>query len=671
MIQKRPRIAFDIECYRNYFLAGFTLVDAPSVRYDFEMFEGQPLDLQSIANLLAQFTVCTFNGNNYDMPMISAALLGYDCAQLKWLSDKIIQPNGMGMKPWEIEREFKIYAPDYVDHIDIFDILPGQYGLKMYMAKMQSETIQDLPIPPDALIPPEQRPAMRTYCANDRTGVIDGLRQFKKEIELRERMSDSYGIDLRSKSDAQIAEAVIKHELGFRVERPEWAVGTWFSFDPPPYIQFQTPVLQQLLERVKQARFVLGESAVELPYELDADKNPAAVIRIGSTAYTMGLGGLHSTEKSVYHISDANNIIEDIDVRSYYPEMMLNSGYYPPQMGEAFRTVFRALVNQRLAAKDAGDDATAASLKITINGTFGKTLSKYGVLSAPKFGVQTTVGGQLSILMLIEALDLHCIPVVSANTDGIVVKCPRQLTWLRDQIVADWERRTGLKTEAAEYAFIGSRDVNNYVAVKSKDRSVKLKGEYAPPVPVGGSWPNPTGQICVEALTAWLLHNIPLAQTIRACTDVRKFVYIRSVKGGGQYIERPEIEALKTKGGMRSQLALAGWVEVEKEVFQRGPHEPLPMKEAHKIAIAQLRAVDSVPKHYLGKVVRWYYAKDSTGLITYVGSGNKVAGAEGCAPLMTLPPTLPHDVDYEWYEREAESLISQLGIAYVKNTCNG
>jgi hypothetical protein len=653
----RVRLALDTECYPDYWLALFCTVDAPRHFVAFETYPGKPLDVLGLQRLLMTSQVVTFNGIHYDAPMIGAALMGYDCGQLKWLSDRIIQSN---LKPWDLEREHGISAPPYLDHIDLKEILPGMHGLKMYMAKMHSRRIQELPIDPGASISPQQRDLLRQYCANDLDGVVDALRTFSKEIALRERMSAEYGIDLRSKSDAQIAEAVILHELGTRVERPTWALGTFFHYDPPPFIEYRTPMLQELLGMVRRARFVLGETGIEMPPELDSAK-----IKIGDSTYRLGIGGLHSSESSVYHIAGADTELLDVDVASYYPSLMLNSGAYPAQMGPAFLTVFGAIVKRRLAAKAAGDKTTADSLKITINGTFGKTLSKYGKLPAPKMGIQTTVTGQLSLLMLIEMLELCGIPVVSANTDGIVIKCPRSLAWLRDQIVKDWETRTGLETEATAYRAIYYRDVNSYVAIKDKDGSAKLKGAYAPTVPVGGSWPNPTGEICVDAVVAYLQHGTPLAQTITACKDIRKFVHVRNVKGGGVKYYGDEIAAASTKKGKREQLAAAGWVEFENDHWIRkgaSDRSALEFKDAHKAAVQELRAANPVRKEYLGKVVRWYYAVGMPGAIRYKTTGNLVARTEGAKPLMELPDALPTDIDYGWYVTEAKSLITDLGV---------
>jgi hypothetical protein len=632
---------------------------------ELEMYPGKPLDVAALEKALRDWNIVTFYGNHYDIPMMSAALMGWDNLALKWLSDQIIT---RGLKSWNVEREYKVFAPAYIDHIDLIEVMPGDNGLKMYMAKMHSKRIQELPIPPDASIAPEMRPTMRTYCGNDLEGNIDALNLFATQIKLREEMSAEYGVDLRSKSDAQIAEAVFKKELGFHVEQPEWVVGSWFNYEPPTYVNFQTPVLQTLLHTVRNARFILGPSAVELPVELDHKKTPAANIRIGNSVYSVGLGGLHSQESCIAHFTDADNELVDIDVESYYPKFIINTGLYPVQCGPKWREIYINIFDKRFKYK-AIKDPRSDSLKIVLNGTFGKLLSRFGILSAPKLGIQTTISGQLTILMLIERLELAGISVVSANTDGIVVKCPRHLLAMRDQIIEQWQRETDLKTEAVKYDAIYFYSVNSYVAFKTpteKDPKpkAKLKGDFAEAKPVASSWPSPTGFICVEAIIAFLRDFVPIEQTIRACRDIRKFVYVWNVRDGGVKYYGEPVEAATTLGGMRQQLALTGWVEVEPKVFDRigNTRGPLAIKEAHKIAFSELRERDPVRKEYLGRVVRWYYGAGMPGAIRSAKSGNLVPKTQGAKPCMELPDELPADIDYQRYICEAYSLLKNAGV---------
>jgi len=282
--------------------------------------------------------------------------------------------------------------------------------------------------------------------------------------------------------------------------------------------------------------------------------------------------------------------------------MLINLNIIPPAIGEQFQKIFRGWRDRRIAAKRAGDKKTADSLKTLTNGTFGKTGSKWSIFYAPSEMIQVTVTGQLALLMLIEMLESCGISVVSGNTDGIVIKCRRDMEWLRDQIIAWWCEITGFETEAAEYKWLAARDINNYMAMKT-DGSVKLKGAYARPVPVATSWPNPTGEVCIDALIEFMTKGVPLEQTIRACGDVRKFVHIRRVKGGGEW-----------------------------------------------------------NGEFLGKAVRWYYAIGETAPILYCSNGNKVASSDGCRPLMELPLALPGDVDYDRYLQDARGMLADLGV---------
>ena len=68
----------------------------------------------------------------------------------------------------------------------------------------------------------------------------------------------------------------------------------------------------------------------------------------------------------------------------------------------------------------------------------------------------------------------------------------------------------------------------------------------------------------------------------------------------------------------------------------------------------------------MGKVVRWYYAKNEVGTINYVLSGNTVPRSEGAKPLMDLPVCLPEDLDYKWYINEANEILKE--IAFYADT---
>lgn len=289
--------------------------------------------------------------------------------------------------------------------------------------------------------------------------------------------------------------------------------------------------------------------------------------------------------------------------------------------------------------------------KIQINGTFGKTGSPYSILFAPEMLIQTTLTGQLSLLMLIEWHESYGIRIVSANTDGIVMKCPRDKLHISEGLVAEWEARTGLKMEETRYRAVYSRDVNNYFAVKH-DGEVKRKGEYSK---AGlNEKKNPDVEICSDAVAEYLANGTPLAQTIFTCRDIRKFVTIQKVNGGGvkMWGHGPDKNALVRD--MEPTLIANGWTK-EGRKYRKGD-AVTDARTAYASCFAP-----QLPE-YLGKVVRWYYGTRSPGPIVYASNGNTVSLSYGARPCMTLPDDFPDDIDYDWYIHKANDILKDVGF---------
>jgi DNA polymerase elongation subunit (family B) len=464
-------------------------------------------------------TYVTFNGLNYDFPIMSMAFNGADNQTLKWATDDIILHD---LKPWHIEEKYGA-PPLTLDHIDLINIAPGQVGLKAYGGRLHSHKLQDLPIDPAASISASDRILLREYCTNDLQTTADLYNKLKPQIELREQMSRGYGIDLRSKSDAQIAEAVIRKQmeerLGHRVYRPDIHPDYKFKYQPPSFIKFQNPGMCRALEVIKNADMSLDKNgSVVMPQELESLR-----LRIGKGVYRMGIGGLHSTENCIGH----KMALVDRDVTSYYPSIILNLGLYPAHLGPEFLEVYRTIYQTRLAAKSEGNKVVADALKIVLNGSFGKFGSKWSVLYSPELMIQVTLTGQLSLLMLIEIMEECAVVVVSANTDGVVLFGEK---FSIDMMTAYWEGLTRFKTEETLYNALYQKDVNNYIAIKA-DGKIKTKGLYA----LGGLSKNPTNTICVEAVIAKVTSGVPVEVTILTCPDIRKFSTVRQVKGGAKF----------------------------------------------------------------------------------------------------------------------------------------
>ena len=588
-------LVFDIEVFKDYFLVAFRNIATGNVAR-FEKFDGKALNSARIKSLLTSHTVVGFNSITFDWPILSYALIGATCEQLKKASDAVIMQN---LRGWQLCKQFGFneFAHKDVNHIDLIEVAPGFASLKTYAGRMHLAKLQDLPIEPDASISPEYRKVLSDYCGNDLIATEALYRTLLQQIELRKKMTLEYGINLLSKSDAQIAEAVIKSEvektMKTKIMFRSVDVGQQFHYTAPKWMRFKTKSMKDALKMVTGVTFSMPDSGqVKMPPEL-----VKATVAIGGGVYRMGIGGLHSSETCIAHHSDDEHKLIDRDVASYYPNLILTLCLEPEQMAGSFLGVYRTIVEKRLAAKAAGDTVTADSLKICVNGSFGKLGSKYSALYAPELLIQVTLTGQLALLMLIEALEEDGIPVVSANTDGVVMKVPRAYQAKADAIVAKWEERTSLQTDATEYAALYSRDVNNYIAIKPGG-GMKLKGAYAR----GGLAKNPNNEVCIGAVAKYLTDRVSVEDTIASCQDITKFLTVRKVAGGA------------IKDGA-----------------------------------------------YLGKTIRWYYSLVEAGVIQYKSNGYRVPRTEGAAPCMDLPGALPVDMDHQWYVNEALSILEDIG----------
>ncbi len=605
---KRPgsTFVFDIESYPNYWLLG--LLDLDSGKYlFFESTDESPLDRVKLEFCLWRFRFVGFNSAKYDMPMIAIALSDRNCSDCYMAGQVIIDLN---LNQWAAEKEFNVKIPKIM-HVDLYEVVPLEGSLKMRMAQMHFTTIRDLPYEVGKHLTPAEIAEVRLYNVNDLRGTAALFHELSEQLELRAKMSEAFGVDLMSKSDAQIAEAVIGSRLarmkGKWPQKGAKMAGKHVRYTPPPWLAFQDPKLNQLREEIAGQLFVVGSNgAVECPGWLESEP-----VRIGRGVYRMGIGGLHSSEERMAFKSDAEGQLYDRDVASYYPAIILNLGLYPPQLGPEFLEVYRGIVNERLEAKRGGDKAKADSLKIVVNGSFGKFGDQWSILYSPQLLIQTTITGQLALLMLIEALELNGIRVVSANTDGIVFKCPQAREPNYAAVIQWWEGVTAFQTEETKYHSIFSRDVNNYVAIKP-DGKAKLKGTYANPwsekKSVERFKKNPWAQVCVEALVAFLYDRTPLEETIRACQNPSSFALVRKVTGG----------ALSPEG------------------------------------VA------------LGRVVRWIWSTESAGPLRYVLSNKKVADSDGAREILELPAVVPHDVDFAEYIRRSRAMLEDVGFYYAR-----
>lgn len=589
-------LIFDVECYRNFFHVAFMNADEKVASV--EMRNDGRLDVAKLGRLMRSDVLLGFNNHSYDNIMVAAALENRSCSELKTLSDLIILSN---LPSWRIAQDEGIQTPKGWDTIDIIEVIPGQASLKIYGARIGERKLQDLPYPHNAALTDDQMDEVAKYCANDLRVTKALADKIAPQLSLRADMGAQYGVDLRSKSDAQIAETVLKSEIealsGKTLRPPKMEGGAKVRYRDPKIVSFDDPEITAIFKRICAHHFTLsGSGSVQMPEWLSSTK-----IKIGAAAYQMGIGGLHSTEKGQGVKAGDDHDLFELDVASYYPSIILQQGLEPANMAGHFLPVYQSIVTRRLEAKRAGDKVAADTLKIVVNGSFGKLGSKWSNLYAPDLMIQTTITGQLCLLMLIERLEGIGATVVSANTDGVVIFAPKSMADAIEQVAFDWQIDTSYELERTDYRALYSRDVNNYIAVKP-DGSTKAKGVFAP----AGLSKNPDFPIVAEAVAAHVSGQGDFRDVINNCTDVTKFVSVRKVTGG------------------------ATW-----------------------------------QGQFLGKAVRFYYSSgvDQNDCIHYAKNSNKVPRSDGAQPIMDLPIAFPDDVEKERYVGMAMQVLKGIGYA--------
>ncbi len=596
-----------------------------------------PEDMSKLQKLFnnPNFTWVSFNGIRFDAPIVTAVLGGVPLNQVKRMANRLIAEN---MPAWMIYRDYNLEAPE-IDHIDLIEVAPGvMISLKTYQARLKMKTIRDMPFKHDDALNEYGRRILNEYCLNDVDATATMLAELGEAVSLREHMSEEYRIDLRSKSDAQMAEAIIAKSLGIMRAGPA-EVPNSVKYRAPEFIAPRGPIMQDILASAEKHRFGVhrGNGAVILPDFLANEQ-----VLIGDGSYQMGIGGLHSThDKSVFVEAGPDCEIVDADVASFYPNLILNANMIPRGLGHQFITLYRGIVKRRMEAKKSGDKATANSLKIALNGTFGKLGSMFSKLYAPDLMLAVTLTGQFYLLTLIEDLNDLGVKVISANTDGVCFcGTPERVKAAKDWIEC-YGALTGFEFEFTPYRKIAMRDVNSYCAIKT-DGKVKAKGIYAN----SGLMKNPTNEVCTLAAQAYLATGRSIESFIREHLTVANFVdftQARSVKGGAVVYGRT--------------VMFDDWVQIADRQWQR----PGTTKIVNRVSRPHPVALGVDPT-YLGRTVRWYYSTDRSLTINYANNGNLVPKSEGGRECMTLPDRIPDDIDISRYIEETRTNLANMGV---------
>lgn len=172
-----------------------------------------------------------------------------------------------------------------------------------------------------------------------------------------------------------------------------------------------------------------------------------------------------------------------------------------------------------LAKTDKKINGIVGALKLAVNSVYGKSSDMQNWIYDRKLTMFTTITGELSLMMLIEAYELAGINVISANTDGVTIRIKKTLLDKMHEINKWWCEITKYELERADYQKIIFSTVNDYLAIKT-DGDVKKKGDFLTDFELHK---NKSARVCAMALEQYFVNDIPINDFIKSHSNIFDF----------------------------------------------------------------------------------------------------------------------------------------------------
>lgn len=430
----------------------------------------------------------------------------------------------------------------------------------------------------DRYILPKHVKPMLHYNKNDVYLVCETARQKPDEIKLRYSLGAAFNLNLLCAARSSIADKLL---YKFYSERSGLSIDkfkdlrtqrTALSFNKIifPHICFKTKQLQDLLEDMKKV----------VIYRTNKDAFEK-VIQFYGTTYTIATGGLHSQDRPAVLTSTDKYTYVHYDISSFYPSVMVAYNIAPKHLNN---NVFVKMVDYirltRIKCKHTEDKdglivagvhnkLAAEALKIVINAIYGKFGFEMFFLFDRFAQMQVTINGQLMVMMVVEALELDGIHVVSANTDGIIVKLPKDKEEDFKRITDDWCAQNKLSADSERYKLFVTRDINNYFDIQSNDK-VEYKGsldpkQYLKDLKKGYDMP-----VVAKAVFEYFAHGISVMETLRNHKDILDFCKTQNV--GKQFevvyqkVENGKVIDIRSQRHVRFYVSTKGVIIMKENV---------------------------------------------------------------------------------------------------------
>lgn len=524
-----------------------------------------------------------FNSLHFDSPVLHFLLRNKDKSvkQIYNYAMKIINAGDDEKFSYLVKKKDELIPQIDLFKIWHYDNKAKATSLKALEFVMRSDNIEDLPFPPGSKLSDEQKDVLLKYNKHDVYQTFLFYQKSLDQIRFREELSRKYKRDFMNHNDTKIGKDYFLMELEKAgipcfdanrkpkqtkrdVIRLKECVLPYISFNRPEFQAVQKWLEKQEITKTKGVFSEILESDLDdlaqyanlrtkkkklkeepsdeekrklesevpgswvEPYQLKSGKtswyhcwNVADNLNcvVDGCEYVYGTGGLHMDTNPQIIESDDEYYIKTADVSSMYPSIAIANNLYPEHLGQKFCTIYNDVYQQRKQYPKGTPENKA--MKLALNGTYGASNDKYSPFFDPKFTMNVTIGGQLSLSVLVEILiEVPTVKMIMSNTDGVEFTVHKDYDKKCDEVFRQWESITGLELESSYYKKIALRDCNSYLA-EDFDGNIKRKGAYDYELDFHQ---NQSMLVVPKAAEANLLYDTPIDDFIMNHKDIYDFM---------------------------------------------------------------------------------------------------------------------------------------------------
>lgn len=517
-IQDKRLVMFDIEVYPNWWCIVFKPLND-----DYIVVTSDDKSIINLYDIYLHSILFGFNIKNYDMKILNAISSNVSTDRIYQLSKNIINKV-------EDELDNISFWNKYL-FSDLRDDWKGG-SLKEFESNKGID-IEETEIDFNkSLVNQKEKDLIIKYCKHDVLATELLFKEREDYINAKLQLAELYNISkfkaLKS-TNAKLAALILK------AKKIDWE----------PNVNYIIP------EKVKD--YILDNIPSEILNLFKILSKESKEVKLFDNDITFGIGGIHSVYcENLFTESDNDNQLVNVDVTSYYPNLIIHFNYMSRNVLNSelyseiyeLRKKYKSDAKTELKSNGKSDKYwklmfIQLGLKLILNTVYGAMKNEYNDLYDPYQAGSLCYTGQLLLAALANKLfkNIKNLKVIQTNTDGILVKCPKNKLKDLENYVSEWETLTGLNMEFDYIKSFYQRDVNNYIECTGNEKDpYKLKGKWSNQAIISGETiSNLNAPITHKALLYYYVSNIPIEKTILECNNLMDFCF--TTKTGHTYDE--------------------------------------------------------------------------------------------------------------------------------------